>query len=78
MNSQVLGDLDNHFSFMPPPHKDDIKSLLQEFPEVTADLPGYCNILLHDIVLNSECGSPFRQSAKNRFDEERGRLFIGT
>ena len=62
-NTEILSNLNQYLPDLSQPYRDDIKSLLLEFPHVTSDLPGSCNLLLHDINLISEEVIPIRQPA---------------
>lgn len=47
-NSEVLQNLSQFLGIDP---RDEVINLLQEFPSLTSDIPGSCNIIAHDIEL---------------------------
>ena len=51
LNSTWLSNQIEHLKDLSPVQVNDISSLLAKFPKVTADLPGICNFMLHDIEL---------------------------
>lgn len=62
-NKQVLSHIKTHLSYLSEAKTNDVISILQEVPEVTADTPGSCNHTLHDVQLVSEEVRPIRQRA---------------
>ena len=56
-NSVILQNLKAH---LPTQHQDDIIQFILSFPLLTADLPGSCNILKHDIKLVNENIKPIK------------------
>ena len=60
-NSQVMSNLDEYFSSLPPSQQSDLKQLLLDFSDITGDLPGRCNTIQHDITLISKDIQPIRQ-----------------
>lgn len=73
-NSHILNNLDEYFSVLNPSQAKDLTKLLSTFPKVTSDLPGFCNILKHDIKLISDDVQPIRQSAYRLNPQKKKRL----
>ncbi|KAK3891581.1 hypothetical protein Pcinc_004528 [Petrolisthes cinctipes] len=59
-NSHLLSNFQYHCSELENSFCKDIKSLLSKYPEITADRPGLCTIISHDISLTEECKAPIR------------------
>ena len=51
LNSSWLRNQTEHLSTLTPVQAKDISSLLVKFHKITADLPGTCNFMVHDIEL---------------------------
>ena len=62
-NSEILKDLGKHLDYLSKPMKDELKNLIELYPNLTSDFPGRCNVLLHDVELFPDCKSPVRQAA---------------
>lgn len=60
-NSLILEDLDSFLIHLPDQQKQDIKIVLFRYPNVTSDSPGFCNIMLHDVVLKDPLMNPIKQ-----------------
>ena len=58
-NSEVLEDLPRYLNINP---HDEISKLIKEFPSITSDIPGSCNILAHDIQLIDPNQKPIKQA----------------
>lgn len=58
-NSEVLRDLPRYLEL---PEDDGVISLINQFPSITSDVPGSCNILAHDITLVDPNIKPIRQA----------------
>lgn len=58
-NSVVLKDLPRYLGLQPDAG---VASLLRQFPSITSDVPGSCNILAHDIQLVNPDVKPIRQA----------------
>ena len=58
-NSKVLQDLPRYLNL---DSHDEVAALIKEFPSITSDLPGSCNILAHDIKLISPDQKPIKQA----------------
>ena len=56
----MLRDLPRYLNREP---SDDIAALIKEFPSITSDLPGSCNILAHDIQLINPDQKPIKQAS---------------
>lgn len=58
-NSEVLKDLPKYLELT---EDDGVISLIKQFPSITSDVPGSCNILAHDITLVDPNIKPIRQA----------------
>lgn len=60
-NSEMLSNLSYHLAHLPPDHRHDIESLIEEFPCLFNDIPSQTSLVHHDIVLT--CQKPLKQNA---------------
>lgn len=60
-NSIILEDLDNYLLHLTNQQKQDIKVVLSKFSKVASDSPGFCSIMLHDVVLKDPLMNPIKQ-----------------
>lgn len=62
LNSTILHNLDEYFSGLDSFQKDSMIQLLHQFPTLTSDVPGFCNLVKHDIKLISDKLTPIKQA----------------
>lgn len=55
--------IQNHLSYSSEAKNNYVNSILKDVPEVTADIPGFCDHTLHDVQLIIEEKRPIRQRA---------------
>lgn len=60
-NSEIIANLHEYLSFLSLSKIRDVSLILKDFPQVTADNPGFCGHTLHDVQLAPEV-RPIRQS----------------
>ena len=64
LNSEILADPDRYLSYIEDySARSDVVSLFSLYPNVVSDLPGRCNLILHDVNIVADCTTPIRQAA---------------
>jgi transposase InsO family protein len=72
-NSLILNDLGKPLAHLSESQSTDLRQLLSEFPEVTADNPSVTDWIEHDIELTANC-RPIRQSPYRENPSKRERV----
>ena len=69
-NSEVLGDISSHLSYLPEVQSQEVIQLLLSYPRLSSDVPSRTTILEHDI--NVGTAVPIKQHAYDaRWQRER-------
>lgn len=61
VNSIILNDFNNFLTNLSSHQQQEIKVALSKYPTVTSDSPGFCNTMLHDVILKDPLMSPIKQ-----------------
>ncbi|XP_063585832.1 uncharacterized protein LOC134763205 [Penaeus indicus] len=69
-NSEIIANLHKYLNYLPASKINDVYLILKDFPQVTADNPGFCGHTLHDVVLAPEV-RPIRQSSYRLSPEKK-------
>ncbi|XP_047479369.1 uncharacterized protein LOC125032316 [Penaeus chinensis] len=69
-NSEIIANLHKYLNYLPASKLNDVYVILKDFPQVTADNPGFCGHTLHDVELTPEV-RPIRQSSYRLSPEKK-------
>ncbi|XP_047478502.1 uncharacterized protein LOC125031660 [Penaeus chinensis] len=69
-NSEIIANLHKYLTYLPASKLNDVYLILKDFPQVTADNPGFCGHTLHDVELTPEV-RPIRQSSYRLSPEKK-------
>lgn len=69
-NSETIVNLNKYLNYLPASKIHNASLILKDFPQVTADNPGFCGHNLHDVELTPEVRlimqSPYRLSTEKK------------